>query len=135
MTRINAKELEAVDTSDLKEKMKELADELARREREEKFARAQVVERVALEQGFASINEAARVMAGRFATANATVTYCNPDNPEETWSGRGRKPKWLHAFQMAGGKLDDLPVLPAPSAPATPAKKNAQRRPRKTGQS
>lgn len=135
MTRINAKELEAVDTSDLKEKMKELADELARREREEKFARAQVVERVALEQGFASINEAARVMAGRFATANATVTYCNPDNPEETWSGRGRKPKWLHSFQMAGGKLDDLPVLPAPAAPVAPSKKNAPRKLRRTGQS
>lgn len=111
MKLINAKELEGVDTSDLKEKMAALADELSRREREEKLLRAQAVERFALEQGFGSLNEAARVMSGRFGTASATVTYCNPENPAETWSGRGRKPKWLHAYQLAGGDLSDLPKI------------------------
>jgi DNA-binding protein H-NS len=34
--------------------------------------------------------------------------YRNPDNPAESWSGRGRKPKWV-ADKIAGGKsLDDL---------------------------
>lgn len=34
--------------------------------------------------------------------------YRNPDNHSETWSGRGRKPKWVED-KMAGGKsLDDL---------------------------
>ena len=34
--------------------------------------------------------------------------YRNPDNHSETWSGRGRKPKWVED-KVAGGKsLDDL---------------------------
>jgi len=34
--------------------------------------------------------------------------YRNPDNHSETWSGRGRKPKWVED-KIAGGKsLNDL---------------------------
>jgi DNA-binding protein H-NS len=34
--------------------------------------------------------------------------YRNPDNASETWSGRGRKPKWLEE-KIAGGKsVDDF---------------------------
>jgi len=34
--------------------------------------------------------------------------YRNPDNPTETWAGRGQQPKWL-ASRIAGGKaLDDF---------------------------
>jgi DNA-binding protein H-NS len=34
------------------------------------------------------------------------VKYANPDNPTETWSGRGRQPKWLSAKLKAGNKID-----------------------------
>ena len=34
--------------------------------------------------------------------------YQNPDNPSETWAGRGQQPKWL-ASRLTGGKtLDDF---------------------------
>ena len=34
--------------------------------------------------------------------------YRNPDDPSQTWNGRGRQPKWV-AEALAGGKtLDDL---------------------------
>jgi DNA-binding protein H-NS len=32
--------------------------------------------------------------------------YANPDDPTETWAGRGRKPKWLVAKLKAGDKMD-----------------------------
>jgi DNA-binding protein H-NS len=32
--------------------------------------------------------------------------YRNPDNPSESWSGRGREPKWLQ-HQIASGKAKD----------------------------
>lgn len=32
--------------------------------------------------------------------------YQNPDNPSETWTGRGRKPNWLVAKLGRSGKLD-----------------------------
>jgi DNA-binding protein H-NS len=34
--------------------------------------------------------------------------YRNPDNPAETWAGRGRKPKWVEDKLATGSSLDDL---------------------------
>src|SRR3954452_21069972 len=34
--------------------------------------------------------------------------YHNPDNPEQTWAGRGRKPKWVEEKLENGSSLDDL---------------------------
>lgn len=34
--------------------------------------------------------------------------YCNPDRPSETWSGRGKKPRWVTLQLGAGKKVDDL---------------------------
>ncbi len=36
--------------------------------------------------------------------------YMNPDNPGETWSGRGRKPKWLVAKLDKGKKITDFTI-------------------------
>ena len=33
--------------------------------------------------------------------------YRNPADPDDTWSGRGRKPRWVVALLDAGGSLDD----------------------------
>lgn len=41
---------------------------------------------------------------------NKTKTYVNPENPWETWSGRGRKPNWVNAAIKAGMKLSDLEI-------------------------
>jgi DNA-binding protein H-NS len=32
--------------------------------------------------------------------------YANPDDPSETWTGRGRKPRWLTAKLQDGGKME-----------------------------
>jgi DNA-binding protein H-NS len=34
--------------------------------------------------------------------------YRNPDNPAETWAGRGLKPRWLTAAMKGGKKLEDF---------------------------
>jgi DNA-binding protein H-NS len=34
--------------------------------------------------------------------------YCNPSAPTETWSGRGKRPRWLVAALESGSKLDDF---------------------------
>ncbi|GHG88667.1 H-NS histone family protein [Pseudodonghicola xiamenensis] len=36
--------------------------------------------------------------------------YRNPNNPEETWSGRGRKPRWVHEALTAGADITDLEI-------------------------
>jgi DNA-binding protein H-NS len=36
--------------------------------------------------------------------------YRNPENPGETWAGRGLKPRWLAAALKAGKKLEDFSI-------------------------
>ena len=33
--------------------------------------------------------------------------YRNPENPNETWSGRGKHPHWLRDFLADDGKIED----------------------------
>lgn len=40
--------------------------------------------------------------------AGKEKVYKNPENPWETWSGKGRKPKWVTDALAAGKTLDDL---------------------------
>lgn len=44
--------------------------------------------------------------------------FRNPDNPFETWTGRGRKPGWVRAHLSAGKTLADLAIRPDDAAPA-----------------
>ena len=34
--------------------------------------------------------------------------YRNPDNQQETWTGRGKQPRWLVAELESGAKLQDF---------------------------
>ncbi|MBF7681727.1 H-NS histone family protein [Acinetobacter sp. B5B] len=34
--------------------------------------------------------------------------YCNPENVVETWTGRGKKPRWLVAQLNKGAELTDF---------------------------
>jgi DNA-binding protein H-NS len=36
------------------------------------------------------------------------VKYQNPDNPSQTWSGRGMKPKWLQGLIDEGHQLESF---------------------------
>lgn len=39
--------------------------------------------------------------------AKVAPKFANPNNPDETWSGRGRAPKWMADHLAAGGSKDD----------------------------
>lgn len=34
--------------------------------------------------------------------------YRNPDDFSQTWTGKGRKPKWVNSYLDSGGSLEDL---------------------------
>ena len=42
--------------------------------------------------------------------------YCNPAAPEETWSGRGKQPRWLAAALQSGHKLEDFLIVDSEGA-------------------
>jgi len=51
--------------------------------------------------------------------------YRNPDNPAETWAGRGLKPRWLAAALKTGKKLEDFSIT-APVKKGRAAAKKAR---------
>jgi DNA-binding protein H-NS len=60
---------------------------------------------------------------GRMGTA--APKYRNPEDPAETWAGRGLKPRWLTAAIKGGKKLDDflIPGAVTRASAAKPTKK------------
>jgi DNA-binding protein H-NS len=42
------------------------------------------------------------------ADQNSLPKYINPDNPDQTWSGRGQKPKWLKEALANGKTLEEF---------------------------
>jgi DNA-binding protein H-NS len=47
--------------------------------------------------------------------------YRNPENPDETWAGRGLKPRWLTAAIKSGKELEDF-LIPGAVTRASAAK-------------
>ena len=52
---------------------------------------------------------------GRGARKGTKVApkFRNPDNKLETWTGRGRQPRWLVAKLVKGGKVTDFAIKAA----------------------
>src|SRR5882757_5403824 len=49
--------------------------------------------------------------------------YRNPENPAETWAGRGLRPRWLTAAIKAGQKLEDFAIASAATKAGAKKKK------------
>jgi DNA-binding protein H-NS len=65
--------------------------------------------------------------AGRGGPRGAVAPkYRNPENPAETWAGRGLRPRWLVAALKGGKKLEDFGIGGA--AKGTPVKKARKKR-------
>lgn len=70
-------------------------------------------EQVAKEHGFKLAELVGGRRAGKAKSADegssaSQAAYVNPDNPEQSWSGRGRRPGWVRDALAAGRKLEDL---------------------------
>jgi DNA-binding protein H-NS len=61
------------------------------------------------------------------ARGSVAPKYRDPQNPSETWAGRGLKPRWLAAAIKTGKKMDDFLIAGASPSP----KINGRRKVRK----
>jgi DNA-binding protein H-NS len=101
-----------LDHFSLKE-LKDLQSRVARaittfEERKRKEAMA-AVEESARSLGF-SISELFGTSTASRKRSPGAPKYANPANPSETWTGRGRKPRWVEAALKQGKSLDDLSI-------------------------
>lgn len=53
----------------------------------------------------------AQLTGGKAKASQAVAPkYAHPENPSLTWTGRGRKPKWVVEALEAGKSLEDLAI-------------------------
>jgi DNA-binding protein H-NS len=56
-------------------------------------------------------------------TGAVAPKYRNPDNPAETWAGRGLRPRWLTAAMKGGKSLEDFAIGGPGAKTAKPSRK------------
>ena len=49
-------------------------------------------------------------VSGRRPYPPVSPKYCNPDQPSETWAGRGKQPRWLVAQLKLGRRIEDFRI-------------------------
>lgn len=103
-SKFEVDDMKLADLLELEIRVKKAISEARERERSEI---KQKIEEMATSSGF-SVGE---LFSGR-STKGKTVApkYMNPDNRSETWTGRGRKPRWLTAQLDKGRKLEDFAI-------------------------
>ena len=107
--KMQARDIKTMSIEELWALHEELVVELGRKIRDEKAR---------LEARLRQINSP-RMEENRDRQRRAYPTvypkYRNPKNPEETWAGRGKQPRWLTAQLRGGKKLDDFLIRRAAS--------------------
>ena len=78
------------------------------------------IEKMSFEEALAELEEIARAKGFTLAEltgltvarkrAPASAKYANPADSSDTWSGRGRKPRWFVAALAAGQTPEDLAI-------------------------
>ena len=48
--------------------------------------------------------------SGRRFYPTVTPKFRNPDQPSQTWAGRGKQPRWLTAHLSSGKRIDDFRI-------------------------
>jgi DNA-binding protein H-NS len=102
-------DLNSLSLKELKDLQSQVAKAIASYEdRKKKEALAELEEK-AREMGFtlAELTGAAPKTRKR---APAVAKYANPADSSDTWSGRGRKPRWFAAALAAGKSPEDLAI-------------------------
>ncbi|RJL15819.1 H-NS family nucleoid-associated regulatory protein [Paracoccus siganidrum] len=101
-------DLNALSLTELKQLEKNVAKAIASFEDRRKAEARAAAEAVAKEHGF-SLGDLVDVTSSR-KRATSAPKYRHPENPEITWSGRGRKPAWIVEGLEAGRSLEDFAI-------------------------
>lgn len=112
---IDLSELSLIDLIGLQNALPQIIEQA---KQTEKAALKQKMEALAAESGF-ELSEVFDDNARNYSQKKkrkqigfVKARYINPENTEQTWSGRGRKPKWATKHLKDGGKLKELLINP-----------------------
>ncbi|MFD0910163.1 H-NS histone family protein [Ruegeria arenilitoris] len=103
---INLDKLSRKELLELRDQVDKALENAEARERQEALMAA---EKAAAAYGF-SLSDLASQPTRSGKGSKAKAKYRNPADPTQTWTGRGRKPKWVHEALKAGADISDLEI-------------------------
>jgi DNA-binding protein H-NS len=104
LSELSVKELET-----LRSEIDNRIDQLAQIKKQEALARLdELVETLGLDGEEIAAHFRFRKGPLKASRGSGSKKYQNPNNSEQSWSGRGRKPAWVNAHLDAGGELKSL---------------------------
>ncbi|MDU9005859.1 H-NS histone family protein [Sedimentitalea todarodis] len=104
-------DLELMSRKELRQLGKDVEKAIKNAEKRERKDALEAAERAAAEYGFELSELSDDVVKRKSAKVPKTkAKYRNPDDPKQTWSGRGRKPQWIHDALAKGTDITDLEI-------------------------
>ncbi len=103
---INLEKMSRKELLSLRTDVEKALENAEKRERGEALKAA---EKAAAEFGF-SLAELSGDSTRPGKIGKARAKYRNPADPEQTWTGRGRKPQWIHDALQSGADISDLEI-------------------------
>ena len=100
--------LDGLSLSELKQLEKSVARAITSFEERRKAEARAKVDELARELGY-SFEDLAEAAPSR-KRSPSVAKYRHPENPELTWSGRGRKPGWIGDALAVGKSLEDFAI-------------------------
>ena len=101
--------LDRLSLAELKAMQDAVAIKVREKQDAEKADAKAELEHLARERGF----DAHELFGGKTASkpkAKIAPKYRNPDNPDQTWTGRGRQPGWVKEALEAGKTLESMAI-------------------------
>ena len=104
MANIN---LDTLSLEELKALRKDTDKAIANYEKRKRQEALAAAEAAAKESGFSLAELLGDVKSGKGKSTVNPPKYRHPENPELTWTGKGRQPAWIKEAVDAGKPLDD----------------------------
>ncbi|MGH6817008.1 MAG: H-NS family nucleoid-associated regulatory protein [Hyphomicrobiaceae bacterium] len=105
MATVNLDKLSLEELEDLDVKLQKALVQAREQERSDVKEK---IEALAQSSGFSVADLFGARYGGR--GKSAPIKYQNPNDRSETWTGRGRKPKWLVAKLEEGARMEDFQI-------------------------
>lgn len=103
--------LDKMNRKQLEELRAQVDDEIVKRRKSEKQEALAAARDAAAKYGY-TLDELTGKKGGRGAakSVGSEPKYMNPDNPTQTWTGKGRQPNWFKAAVEKGVKPETMEI-------------------------
>lgn len=103
-------DLHEMSRKELEKLRKDIDEALSTVSQRERKAALDAAEKAAAEHGYSLSELAESASKGRKTKTKNPPKYRNPEDPTQTWSGRGRKPRWINEAEAAGRPISDFEI-------------------------